>query len=218
MPPESQIASDSKPQYTHPSLSFLIPQANPTTLKPVLKKSLPRKSSVVLQKDYWIRNDRYWSKCASESGKQSVRFHPDITEVSYLPETPVKESLCSTPASYFDLDSDNEDQEEDDPEEIWQVIALVGSYLKRALVNSLLPSSLTTKTISNTSTATTKNNAVTKTKSNSMVQLCTSAVSFTAWFMYQNVASILKSTLGVSQQPKPTQFIGSRKPNHVNFV
>jgi hypothetical protein len=156
----------------------------------------------VLQKDYWIRNDRYWSKCASDSGKQSVRFHPDITEVSYHPESPVKESLRSNPSSYFD--SDDDQQEDEDEEEVWQVIVLVGSYLKTALVNSFLPTAKSDN-----------NNAVTKTSNNSMVQLCTSAVSFTAWFLYQSVVSILSRTLGVSQQPKAPQSIDQRKANHV---
>jgi hypothetical protein len=190
MPPES---SDSQPQYTHPSLSFLIPPINSTTLKPVLKKPSPR-ASLVLQKDYWIRNDRYWSKCASDSGKQSVRFHPDITEVSYLPESPVKGSLHT---SYFDKEED----EEEDEEEMWQVIVLVGSYLKNVLVSSFLP----TTTIKN-------NSAVTKKSNTNLVQLCTSAVSFTAWFMYQNVMSVLNRALG--QKPKDEQ----RKVSHVAFA
>ena len=104
MPPDELSASSDIETNTHPSLSFKTKfhstHKTLNSLKPVLKKNTST-SSILLQKDYWRTNDRHWSKCVSESGKQSVRFNPDITEVKFLPETPVKESFKTC---YFSLD------------------------------------------------------------------------------------------------------------------
>ncbi|KAG2198892.1 hypothetical protein INT47_010297 [Mucor saturninus] len=187
MPPES--SSDLN---THPSLSFLSPTLippctkKPLSLKPVLKKRAP--TSVMLQRDYWITNDRYWSKCVSESGKQSVRFNPNITQVKYLPETPVKESLHKS--SYFDLDSDNEEEDEDEDEEIWKVLLQVGSYLKSVLFISLFgpPQKKKEQEAQMVKTVPLKNNMKV------LVQLCASAMSFTAWIMYGSFSTLLNRT------------------------
>ncbi|OAD09071.1 hypothetical protein MUCCIDRAFT_76065 [Mucor lusitanicus CBS 277.49] len=139
MPPDEPAASSDKETNTHPSLSFNTNfySANKTlnSLKPVLKKNTST-SSILLQKDYWRINDRHWSKCVSESGKQSVRFNPDITEVKFLPETPVKESFKTC---YFSLDSDGEEEDDDQEadDELWKVVLQVGSYIKSVLFSSL---------------------------------------------------------------------------------
>lgn len=195
MPPES--SSDLN---THPSLSFLLPIIPTCTkklplLKPVLKKRIQSSSSIMLQKDYWITNDRYWSKCVSESGKQSVRFNPNITEVEYLPETPVKESFNKS--SYFDLDSEQEN--EDDDEEIWKVIIQVGSYLKSVLFTSLFG-------------AKNPNQQIVKTLNRDLVQFCVSAMSFTAWIMYQTFSTVLNHTPFASIQ---TQNQKKTKTTHL---
>lgn len=223
MPPES-----SSDLITHPSLSFLSPNQrkkpvsgtatsdicytttsmgkNSTSkkvpLKPVLKKHIPSSSNVMLQKEYWIRNDRYWSKCASDSGKQSVRFNPNITEVNFLPETPVKESFNSKKqnehSSYFSLDSEGEEEDEEDEEELWDVIVQVGSYFKSVLFTTLFKSKTTP--VSNTNTFSKPNQQVIKTNSNNLfnfdlIQFCvSSAVSFTAWIMYQTFSTVIKRT------------------------
>ncbi|KAG2230185.1 hypothetical protein INT48_000413 [Thamnidium elegans] len=142
MPPES--SSDLN---THPSLSFLSAPilktySSSSSLKPVLKKTI-QSSNIMLQKDYWLTNDRYWSKCVSESGKQSVRFNPNITQVKYLPETP-----------------------------------------KQKLTNQ----------------------QIIKTPNRDLVQFCVSAVSFTAWIMYQTFSTVFNRTLftaTTTQQIKP---------------
>lgn len=219
MPPES-----SSDLITHPSLSFLSPNQqkntatsdicytidsknkNPTPkklpLKPVLKKNIPSTSNVMLQREYWIRNDRYWSKCASDSGKQSVRFNPNITEVNFLPETPVKESFSNSKkrnehSSYFSLDSEGEEEDEDD-EELWDVIVQVGSYFKSVLFTSLFKSKTTHKP--NANTLATPNQQVIKSSNSNLfnfdlIQFCvSSAVSFTAWIMYQTFSTVIKHT------------------------
>lgn len=195
MPPES--SSDLN---THPSLSFLsapILKTYASSLKPVLKKTI-QPSNIMMQKDYWLTNDRYWSKCVSESGKQSVRFNPNITQVKYLPETPVKESFSKkSTAGYFNLDSEgeeDEDEDEEDDEDIWNVIIQVGSYLKSALFSSLFGKKQTQQII--------------KTPNRDLVQFCVSAVSFTAWIMYQTFSAVFNRTLftktaTTTQQIKP---------------
>lgn len=219
MPPESTKSSDDL--NTHPSLSFLlspsssslqlataakksIPSSISTklksTLKPVLKKDIPSASSVMLQKDYWLTNDRYWSKAVSESGKQSVRFDPHITKVKFLPDTPVKESFKS---SYFDLDSEGEDgdEEETEEEEIWKVIMQVGSYLKCVLFSSLFgtieATTVTTKQVIKRST--------TELNNHHLIQFCISAVSFTAWIMYQTFSTLMNRT------PSPFAYFRTQK-------
>lgn len=198
MPPES--SSDLN---THPSLSFLSPTIPPCTkklllLKPVLKKRVQSSSALMLQKDYWITNDRYWSKCVSESGKQSVRFNPNITEVKYLPETPVKESLHKS--SYFDLDSEGEDNDEDDDddEEIWKVLLQVGSYLKSVLFTSLFGQNKIKQ-----------EKQMVKSPNRVLVQICASAMSFTAWIMYQSLSTLLNRTplASIQQTNKKTHFL-----------
>jgi hypothetical protein len=239
MPPES--SSDLN---THPSLSFLSPSplsANniiPTSitaptakskssssqaaLKPALKRNIPSTSNIMLQKDYWLTNDRYWSKCVSESGKQSVRFSPNITEVKFLPETPVKESFKKKqPTSYFDLDSEGEDEEERDDEEIWKVIVQVGSYLKCVLFSSLFgtleATTATTKQVIKKSTITISNNQ------NHLIQFCVSAVSFTAWIMYQTFSTIINhtpfvTTIKAQNQVKSTRLLERKNKNNALIV
>ncbi|KAI9339707.1 hypothetical protein BD770DRAFT_415182 [Pilaira anomala] len=193
MPPES--SSDLN---THPSLSFLSTptfKAHPCSLKPVLKKTNQSTQNVMLQKDYWLTNDRFWSKCVSESGKQSVRFNPNITQVKYLPETPVKESFKTKPDCYFNLDSEGEEDSEDegnDEEDIWNVMIQVGSYLKSALFNSLFGKKKMTK-------------QVIKTSNRDLVQFCVSAVSFTAWIMYQTFTTVFSRAPSFTQIKPQTQ-------------
>lgn len=203
MPPES--SSDLN---THPSLSFSSHSTIPCTkkkptpqLKPVLKKRVQSSSSIMLQRDYWITNDRYWSKCVSESGKQSVRFNPTITEVKYLPETPVKESF-NNKSSFFDSDQEEED---DDDEEIWRVIIQVGSYLKSVLFTSLFgpPNKKLLE----------GSRQLVKTPNRVLVQFCVSAMSFTAWVMYQTFSTLLNRAPFVSTQKtqKKTPHLLDRK-------
>ncbi|GAA5801926.1 hypothetical protein HPULCUR_007384 [Helicostylum pulchrum] len=189
MPPES--SSDLN---THPSLSFLSAPISysPSALKPVLKKRTIQPTNIMLQKDYWLTNDRYWSKCVSESGKQSVRFNPNIIQVKYLPETPVKESFKPT-ADYFNLDSEGEEEEDEDEEEdIWNVIIQVGSYLKSALFTSLFGKKQ-------------QNQQIIKSPNRDLVQFCVSAVSFTAWIMYQTFSAVFNRSLFTKNTTTTTQ-------------
>ena len=207
MPPDEQTSSD-KEINTHPSLSFntKFHTTNQTinSLKPVLKKNTSA-SFILLQKDYWRTNDRFWSKCVSESGKQSVRFNPDITEVKFLPETPIKETFKTC---YFSLDSDGEeeqDQEEDD--ELWKVVIQVGSYIKSVLFSSISGGFYKKYPQLNTVSKTSKNTQV--------VQLCMSIVSFTAWLMYQSFITIVMRTFDVKTKNSSANNNINLKPIHI---
>lgn len=209
MPPDEPSASSDIETNTHPSLSFKTKfhstHKTLNSLKPVLKKNTST-SSVLLQKDYWRTNDRHWSKCVSESGKQSVRFNPDITEVKFLPETPVKESFKTC---YFSLDSDGEeenDQEEDD--ELWKVVLQVGSYIKSVLFSSLFGGFYPKQQQQNTTVAKTSKNT-------QVVQLCMSIVSFSAWLMYQSFITIVMRTFGVKTKSTPATNTINLKPIHI---
>lgn len=209
MPPDEPSASSDIETNTHPSLSFKTKfhstHKTLNSLKPVLKKNTST-SSVLLQKDYWRTNDRHWSKCVSESGKQSVRFNPDITEVKFLPETPVKESFK---ACYFSLDSDGEeenDQEEDD--ELWTVVLQVGSYIKSILFSSLFGGFYQKQQQQNTTVAKTSKNT-------QVVQFCMSIVSFSAWLMYQSFITVVMRTFGVKTKSTPATNAINLKPIHI---
>ncbi|KAI8647486.1 hypothetical protein BD408DRAFT_439310 [Parasitella parasitica] len=207
LPPDVQSTSSDKELNTHPSLSFntKFHTSNKAinSLKPVLKKNTST-SSILLQKDYWRTNDRFWSKCVSESGKQSVRFNPDITEVKFLPETPVKESFKSC---YFSLDSDGEEQEDQDQdEELWKVVVQVGSFLKTVLFSSIFGRFHYNPQQQNTVAKASKNTQ--------LVHFCMSFVSFTAWLMYQSFVTIIMRTFGVKTKNSSTNSI-NLKPIHI---
>ncbi|KAG1090121.1 hypothetical protein G6F59_009226 [Rhizopus arrhizus] len=69
----------------------------PTTLKSALQKN--------------FNYSRFWSKCVSDPGNNKiVRFNPNVTQINYLPETPVKESLV--------INDDSEGDEEEEDEEL----------------------------------------------------------------------------------------------------
>lgn len=88
----SEPSSDSQ-LFTHPSLSFSIPNSQPCpSVKSILKKHV--------QRDYWRAETRYWSKCASDSGKQNVRFNPSIIEIQYY---------------QHEIVSDDDEQDDDEP-------------------------------------------------------------------------------------------------------
>ncbi|CAO3644173.1 unnamed protein product [Mucor fragilis] len=209
MPPDEPATSSDKETNTHPSLSFNTNYypTNKTldSLKPVLKKNTST-SSILLQKDYWRINDRHWSKCVSESGKQSVRFNPDITEVKFLPETPVKESFKTC---YFSLDSDGEEEEDQEAdEELWKVVLQVGSYIKSVLFSSLFGGFYQKQQQQNTTVAKTSKNT-------QVVQFCMSIVSFTAWLMYQSFITIIMRTFGVKSKNTPATNTINLKPIHI---
>ncbi|CEP07184.1 hypothetical protein [Parasitella parasitica] len=207
LPPDVQSISSDKELNTHPSLSFNakfhISNKAIISLKPVLKKNTST-SSILLQKDYWRTNDRFWSKCASESGKQSVRFNPDITEVKFLPETPVKESFNS---SYFSLDSDGEEEEdEDQDDELWKAVLQVGSYMKTVLFSSIFGGFYKNGQ---------QQNIVAKASKNTqLVQFCMSFVSLTAWLMYQSFVTIVMRTFGIKTKNTPANN-ANLKPIHI---
>ncbi|OBZ82547.1 hypothetical protein A0J61_09403 [Choanephora cucurbitarum] len=76
------------------------------------------------------RHSRHWSKVASESGKQNnVRFHPDITEVCYLPETPTKEISEFLALNQIPLGPGAQLEEEEDIE-FWELMVQVATYLR----------------------------------------------------------------------------------------
>lgn len=141
-------------------------------MKSILKKK------VYIQDDYWRTDIKFWSKCASESGKQSVRFNSDITEIQYIPDMPI--------ASQHPLIEQDED--EDDEEFnlfLSQLLSTVTHYFKSILFYVFIR-----KTSTN----------VIQFKKASVFQLnlfnfCISTITFTTWFMYQTLLSIIYNTL-----------------------
>lgn len=84
----------------------------PTTLKSALQKN--------------FNYSRFWSKCVSDPGNNKiVRFNPNVTQINYLPETPVKESLV--------INDDSEGDEEEEDEEL----AIAVQYIKMLAIDKL---------------------------------------------------------------------------------
>lgn len=84
----------------------------PTTLKSALQKN--------------FNYSRFWSKCVSDPGNNKiVWFNPNVTQINYLPETPVKESLV--------INDDSEGDEEEEDEEL----AIAVQYIKMLAIDKL---------------------------------------------------------------------------------
>lgn len=78
----SELSSDNT-LFTHPSLSFTLP--NNINTPPELKSILKKRGEITVQQN----ESRYWPKCTSDSGKQSVRFGASIIKIQYIPEVPI---------------------------------------------------------------------------------------------------------------------------------
>lgn len=82
----------------------------PTTLKSALQKN--------------FNYSRFWSKCVSDPGNNKiVRFNPNVTQIDYLPETPVKESLV------INNDSEGDEEEEE--------LVIAVQYIKTLAIDKL---------------------------------------------------------------------------------
>ncbi|KAI8990932.1 hypothetical protein BDF20DRAFT_841706 [Mycotypha africana] len=153
--------------------------------------------------DYW--NHRYWSKCASDTGKQStVRFSSEIIEISYLPENPVDKSLNehysyeyrtydnddNENENYSSGDGNDDDDDDSDDEEFWKLMVLVGQYVKERIAQQQ-------------STARIKNYL--------LVQCCISLLSATTWLMYQACYYLMFKSLQVVHQAAKTTLKMSKQ-------
>jgi hypothetical protein len=129
---------------------------------------------------------RYWSKCVSESGKQtrrlSVRFDPDITKLEYLPDSPVNESIPP-----MDLDQEDEDNED---EEFFKAIMYIGQYIKQLLLATLFGVQKKEQ----------ENKVIISAEKRELTKFCMSIASFAAWLIYQTImffSTAINRTLGV---------------------
>ncbi|KAI8996966.1 hypothetical protein BDB01DRAFT_769315 [Pilobolus umbonatus] len=171
------------PESTHSTLTKK--QIKPSVeLKSVLKHSKMDTEKEMLRKDYWSSNNRYWSKCASESGKPTVQFDPNIVEVSYVPDTPIKQPMKDTAKDRYTPTYD------DDEEELWDVLSNVGNYLKTMV--------FTTVTSNHTKLykpiRVTPNAKATAAASS----IYHSTVSFTSWLLYTGANTIINRGFGTS--------------------
>ncbi|RCI03078.1 hypothetical protein CU098_011293 [Rhizopus stolonifer] len=120
------------PLYVSPDHSDFLTTTHISTmpnLRPALKKTASTSKHAVLLELTSHYHPRYWSKTVSESGKQhSVRFHPDITEVSFLPETPTQEISAFLAMQH--------EEHEDEVEPFWPIMKQVGSYLGSNLLQN----------------------------------------------------------------------------------
>ncbi|ORZ07893.1 hypothetical protein BCR42DRAFT_455833 [Absidia repens] len=129
---ESDITWLYGPLYTSKPSMELPPTPPPEGIKSVLKKPA---SSLRLDK---LPDNTYrpWSKACSEPGisssSSSVRFNPDIEELEYLPESPVRESMGTGYSDYgwSLLEEDNEDEEDDI---LWSMVLHLIEFTTRKL-------------------------------------------------------------------------------------
>ncbi|KAI8886124.1 hypothetical protein K501DRAFT_283912 [Backusella circina FSU 941] len=135
---------------------------------------------------------RYWSKCVSESGKQtqrlSVRFDPDVTKLEYLPESPVNESIPCLD------DEDEEDDEDKEDEAFLMAIVYIGQYIKQLILTTLFGSQKEQE-----------NKVIISPERRELTKFCISIASFAAWLIYQTIvlfSTTINRTFGVSHQIK----------------
>jgi len=176
------VASESKTE-----IKTQTPNTSSIQLKSVLKHDKAKSEKAMLKKDYWASNNRLWSKCASESGKQSVRFNPDITEVSYIVDSPVDPSTEYIPHTEYSYNY----AEEDDEEQLWDVLNNVGAYLRTYIFTAVNQSKSQYKPIK------VSPNPKATAAATSIYQ---STVTFTSWLLYKGANTIINRTFSTLQQ------------------
>ncbi|CAO3599607.1 unnamed protein product [Absidia cylindrospora] len=132
---ESDITWLYGPLYTSKPSMELPPTPPPEGIKSVLKKPA---SSLRLDK---LPDNTYrpWSKTFSEPGSSSspssVRFNPDIEELEYLPESPVRTG--NSDYGWSLLEEENEDEEDDI---LWSMVLHLIEFITTKLSPSIFNS------------------------------------------------------------------------------